>query len=114
MRSVRDKKEKKKEKCGEIIPMGDTNLQILARISPLPVAKRPPEGLGATEITVPMTNENIISRRFPKNKEEFKGIRPSLDPAALLPYFEGILGGRSRRGEPGKKELKIEDQPEFL
>lgn len=29
-----------------------TYLQILARMSPLPVAKMPPEGLGATEITV--------------------------------------------------------------
>jgi hypothetical protein len=37
--------------------MGSTDLQIRARMSPLPVAKRPPVGLGATEITVTMTNK---------------------------------------------------------
>lgn len=40
-----------------------TNLQILARMSPLPVAKRVPVGLGATEITI---RANRISKGFPK------------------------------------------------
>lgn len=34
-----------------------TNLQILARISPLPVANRCPVGLGATEMTGKERNE---------------------------------------------------------
>lgn len=32
----------------------ETNLQIRARMSPLPVANKPPIGLGATEITAMM------------------------------------------------------------
>lgn len=31
--------------------LGDTDFQMRARMSPLPVAKRPPVGLGATEMT---------------------------------------------------------------
>ena len=36
-----------------------THLQILARMSPLPVAKTPPVGLGATEITVTPRRHNV-------------------------------------------------------
>lgn len=36
-----------------------THLQILARMSPLPVAKMPPVGLGATEITVVIKSATI-------------------------------------------------------
>lgn len=47
-----------------------TYLQILARISPLPVAKRLPLGLGATEITMVML-ANIARKKKRKEKERW-------------------------------------------
>jgi hypothetical protein len=44
-----------------------THLQILARMSPLPVAKILPEGLGATEMTGSVSND--IQKRAPKFRD---------------------------------------------
>ena len=44
---------------GKLFARNFTHLQILARMSPLPVAKTPPVGLGATEITVTPRRHNV-------------------------------------------------------
>ena len=42
---------------------GNTYLQILARMSPLPVANKSPIGLGATEITKKMKKSTKVFHR---------------------------------------------------
>lgn len=45
-----------------------TDRQMRARMSPLPVANRPPTGLGATEMTIDERHGNLISRCFCKRE----------------------------------------------